>query len=210
MLRSSRLLVIAFLGMALCVPVACSLYLDDDVVCDSGLRCPPGTECTADGTACITGTCGNGIIDPWETCDDGNVRDGDGCSRTCKLDPRRCGNGVLDPGEVCDDGNDRFGDGCSADCLSDESCGNGYLDAVNGEECDDGNNVSGDGCGAGCWLELCGNGLLDPGEACDGGGASTATCDPDCTLPECGDGFCNTAAGECDAATPCTEDCPSC
>ena len=30
--------------------------------------------------------CGNGTIDPGETCDDGNVIDGDGCSATCQSD----------------------------------------------------------------------------------------------------------------------------
>lgn len=45
----------------------------------------------------------------------------------------------------------------------------------------------------------CGNGTVDPGEACDTRGAS-ASCDFDCTAPRCGDGTLNTAAGEqCDA-----------
>lgn len=51
-----------------------------------------------------------------------------------------CGNNVADPGEACDDGNAVGGDGCSANCLSDESCGNGILDAAVGEACDDGAN----------------------------------------------------------------------
>lgn len=29
--------------------------------------------------------CGNGILDPFEQCDDGNLLDGDGCSSTCRL-----------------------------------------------------------------------------------------------------------------------------
>jgi hypothetical protein len=32
----------------------------------------------------------------------------------------------------------------------------------------------------------CGNGVTDPGEACDG---VSATCDVDCTTPACGDGL---------------------
>ena len=31
--------------------------------------------------------CGDGSLDPGETCDDGNTTGGDGCSATCQLDP---------------------------------------------------------------------------------------------------------------------------
>jgi cysteine-rich repeat protein len=62
----------------------------------------------------VTG-CGNGVLDPNEECDDGNTVSGDGCSATCRREPR-CGDGVLDPGEECDDGNTVSGDGCSAAC----------------------------------------------------------------------------------------------
>ena len=31
-------------------------------------------------------TCGNGAVDPGETCDDGNTTDGDGCSATCQTE----------------------------------------------------------------------------------------------------------------------------
>ncbi len=31
-------------------------------------------------------TCGNGVIDPGETCDDGNATPGDGCSATCQVE----------------------------------------------------------------------------------------------------------------------------
>jgi cysteine-rich repeat protein len=41
----------------------------------------------------------------------------------------------------------------------------------------------------------CGNGTVDPGEACDTRG-ETAACDYDCTAPRCGDGTRNAAAGE--------------
>jgi cysteine-rich repeat protein len=270
---SSRYLVIALLGAALCTPAACSLYRDDKGnTCRSGIRCPPGAQCTADGSACITDDCGNGIIDPGEACDDGNSRDDDICCGCVYDGCGRCGDGVLDPGEACDDNNNASCDGCRADCWSNETCGNGAIDC--GEECDDGNQISGDDCSSACRLEGCGNGLLDPGEACDDGntlscdgctadclageacgngvvdcgeecdggplptencdfdctlpvcgdgatntlareacddgGVDTDFCDADCTIPACGDAHCNPAAGECDAATLCTVDCPSC
>jgi cysteine-rich repeat protein len=47
------------------------------------------------------------------------------------------------------------GDGCSADCRSDETCGNGVIDAVTGEACDDGGGAAGDGCDASCQFEVC-------------------------------------------------------
>jgi cysteine-rich repeat protein len=34
----------------------------------------------------MTLTCGDGIVDPDEACDDGNLKDGDGCSRVCTLE----------------------------------------------------------------------------------------------------------------------------
>ena len=44
----------------------------------------------------IVSRCGNGRRDESETCDDGNLQDGDGCDRHCHLEiPRGCGD-VLD------------------------------------------------------------------------------------------------------------------
>ncbi len=47
-----------------------------------------GTDCAAAGKscaagACITQVCGNGKLEGLEQCDDGNVKDGDGCSASC-------------------------------------------------------------------------------------------------------------------------------
>jgi cysteine-rich repeat protein len=76
--------------------------------------------------------CGNGAIDPGETCDDGNRAGGDGCGATCLLEPgfrcaaaggacaAICGDSIRAGAgrfqEACDDGNTRDGDGCSAAC----------------------------------------------------------------------------------------------
>jgi len=154
-------------------------------VCANGIVCPEGTTCAAVQEVCITGNCGNGITDPGETCDDGNIVDGDGCSHACKME--KCGNGDMDPGEKCDDGNNTSGDGCSADCKSVEICGNGIKDV--GEACDDGNTDSGDGCSADCKsTEICGNGIPDIHELCDDGGAPGG-CSDDCQGGTgCGDG----------------------
>jgi cysteine-rich repeat protein len=69
-------------------------------------------------------TCGNGIVEHPELCDDGCLAgvpnvcevadDGDGCDSNCT--PTGCGNGVVTAGETCDDGNLADGDCCSAAC----------------------------------------------------------------------------------------------
>ena len=59
--------------------------------------------------------CGDGIRDPDEECDDGDLLPGDGCDAECRLES--CGNQVLDDGEECDDGAaNGQNDCCSALC----------------------------------------------------------------------------------------------
>gem|GEM_PF-1536415 len=61
--------------------------------------------------------CGNGVVEPGEACDDGNISAGDGCATDCTAEtPGTCPNGVLESPEKCDDNNSVNGDGCSADC----------------------------------------------------------------------------------------------
>jgi cysteine-rich repeat protein len=128
--------------------------------------------------------CGNSIVELPETCDDGNLVDGDGCDPNCTV--TACGNGVQTAGEACDDGDAQTGDGCRPDCTL-ELCGDGILDPQ--DACDDGNTEDGDCCAADCTLEA-------PGSACT----------PDlnvCTDDEC-DG-----AGTCvhlPNAAPCSDD----
>jgi cysteine-rich repeat protein len=186
---------------------SCFLDTKTNLCGESGLRCPPGWACTADLSACILGSCGNGVIDGAEVCDDGNVTDGDGCSADCTSN-ETCGNGIIDmaKGEACDDGNTRAHDGCSPDCRSESKvCGNLIVEKDIDEVCDDGNVNSGDGCSADCMSnEACGNGIIDNDgpmgklhEECDPvnsfplPASDTAECDSDCTKPRCGDGHYN-------------------
>jgi cysteine-rich repeat protein len=108
---------------------------------------------------------------------------------------------------MCDDGDE------SADCDGDCTlpvCGDAHINIMFGETCDDGNVQANDGCsmactiepgyvcdlpGGGCRPENCGNGSVEPDEACDGAG-ETALCNDDCTLAVCGDGRMNQSAGE--------------
>jgi cysteine-rich repeat protein len=89
----------------------------------------------------------------------------------------------------------------------------GTLNPARTEACDDGNENNGDGCDSNCVVEAgftcttvlgspsscsgaaCGNGTLNPGEACDpapAGSLPTATCNVDCSTKVCGDGKRNT------------------
>ena len=70
------------------------------------------------------------------------------------------------------------------------------------------------GCSGDPIPAVCGDGIVDPGEACDDG-AQSATCNANCTAAVCGDGQLNTAAGEvCDdgnvaSLDGCSSDCRS-
>ena len=184
-----------------------------------GLGPPPMVYETGDEslyTAPPPPDCADFNLDPDEACDDGNRKDGDGCSANCRVvEPgysceagkpcvqvEVCGDSRLELAETCDDGNDVGNDGCSANCriengyactvlgkpcVSTAVCGDGFI--ALGEECDDTNAVSGDGCSATCQIE--------PGWLCPIPGAKCQ--------PECGDGLIvgsetcddgNTAAGD--------------
>jgi cysteine-rich repeat protein len=95
-------------------------------------------------------TCGNGVLDPGEQCDDGH-RNSDHEPGACRWDCRaaRCGDSVVDAslGEECDDGNTVSRDGCSETCIVDEppphnpfcddcgECGRGIFNVCDAEEC---------------------------------------------------------------------------
>ncbi len=106
----------------------------------------------------VTGSrCGNGLVDPWEQCDDGNISDRDCCSPTCAFDDAdvACGpndacatstcdgaglcilRSTLPDGEACDDANAcSVGDTCAAGaCQSGapRQCGDcEYCDPIDG------------------------------------------------------------------------------
>jgi len=129
--------------------------------------------------------CGDGLIHPEESCDDGDTDSGDGCSNQCQTEDTwtctgepsvctpNCGNGTVDGSESCDDGGTAEGDGCASDCSVEAgyscagqpstcqpNCGNGTVQTGEGELCDDGNVADDDGCSSICQLE--------PGYECAG------------------------------------------
>lgn len=67
---------------------------------------------------CHVPICGNGTMEPGESCDDGNNVAGDGCAADC-LSGENCGNDIVDAvtGEECDRGTPGLsGDGCTSTC----------------------------------------------------------------------------------------------
>jgi len=80
--------------VSIAIVTACA-FPQPDVVC-GGQVCKEQQICAARQAVCIDpGSCGDGVIDPGEVCDDGNVTDGDGCSADCHSD-ETCGNGIID------------------------------------------------------------------------------------------------------------------
>lgn len=152
---------------------------------------------------CNLPTCGDGISDSGEGCDDGNLTTGphDYCNAV-----RRCEGGE-NPGALCTSNAACIKGTCPTTLLCEQNaCGDGTTN--NSEECDDGNTVAADaahpadrcgispavaaanpkppGCNpallqnlpnacipAACRLGTCGDGVTQTGETCDAG---TATC----------------------------------
>jgi cysteine-rich repeat protein len=123
----------------------------------------------------IKAGCGDKLVTGTETCDDGNVIAGDGCSASCLIETgydcsgqpstcwSRCGDGTVASNERCDDANTTAGDGCNAACRIEffntcsgspsickvvTVCGDTLVQGS--EQCDDGNTHPGDGCSATC------------------------------------------------------------
>ena len=148
-----------------CEPIPTTTTTTTTTTTSSTIAGPTSTTTTTTApttttTAPFPPSCGNGVIDPGEECEEdteeARANDEDGCTRYCLI----CGNSTTSPpGETCDDGNHVGGDGCSARCTT-EACGNHVVDV--GESCDDGNTVDDDGkslepdtCPADCKVDGC-------------------------------------------------------
>jgi cysteine-rich repeat protein len=134
-----------------------------------------GTSAMQKGQVLVYRTgCGNELVDGTETCDDGGIAPGDGCSASCQVEPdwtcfgapshcNNCGNGIFESIEQCDDEGVANGDGCSSTCEVEPGwtctgqpsvcsyCGDGVVESD--ETCDDGGTDPGDGCSATCQIE---------------------------------------------------------
>lgn len=121
-------------------------------------------------------TCGNGVVDGNEQCDDGNLDQDDGCTTQCEfscVDDADCDdldncNGVETCTEyrACDDSDPDLEEGI--ECGEDKSCWRGV-----------------------CVPNACGDAKRDPGERCDDGNLDPDDgCTPDCELTCEDDGDC--------------------
>lgn len=72
------------------------------------------SACAFNTTACTNApaTCGNGVVNLGETCDDGNSNQNDGCTNLCQA--AVCGDGVIRSGSEQCDGSDLGGASCSS------------------------------------------------------------------------------------------------
>jgi cysteine-rich repeat protein len=132
-------------------------------------------------STCKNPSCGDNVIDFGETCDDGNLAGGDGCSAVCLIEgaPAVCGNGATEGAEFCDDGNATDEGICNAGCTAFTTCGDGTVQNPNGtvgpdqnEECDDAaanSDVTANACRILCKNPSCGDNVIDFGETCDDG-----------------------------------------
>ncbi|CAK71463.1 unnamed protein product (macronuclear) [Paramecium tetraurelia] len=94
--------------------------------------------------------CGDGELNGYEQCDDGNIFDNDGCSNTCEY---QCHIACL----TCDRGKclecDRYLGYFVSNNQCASKCGDGLWEQ-NTEQCDDGNLLNQDGCDKNCKIEV--------------------------------------------------------
>jgi len=156
---------------------------------------PEPTTGSSTSTSGTTGevdqTCGDGILDPGEGCDDG-VDNAIYAACTDACQPNICGDHKVHIGiETCDEGSENVDTGyCRSDCQL-ATCGDGFLFAAL-EACDAGqaNGPEYGQCDDKCTINRCGDGELDAGhEQCDDGALNgsgdpgefgQAGCDVDC------------------------------
>lgn len=100
---------------------------------------PESSTSETTGTSAPSGTCGDGVVDPGETCDlsYSENKDTGACTKACQA--ATCGDGLLWEGkELCDHGmanNDNLYGGCRENCTPAASCNDGVLQPEE-EECD--------------------------------------------------------------------------
>ncbi len=149
----------------------------------------PGT-CNAAGACVASATCGNGMVNPGEQCDDGNANNNDGCRSNCTFTCTGANANVN-----CDDANACTTNTCTGTGAA-SRCSNPTVG--NGTTCG-GTNICVTGA---CVAPRCGDSVRTGAEACDDGANANNNdgCRSDCTFT------CTAAnaATNCDDANACT------
>lgn len=76
-----------------CLSGICSACGNASIDAGCGETCDPPISGSCDAT-CQSVTCGNGIVQTGEECDDGNSKSGDGCSSSCQFEDKLCIEGI--------------------------------------------------------------------------------------------------------------------
>ncbi len=218
-MRTTAILRAGVTGAALAL-TAClgenPLFVEPDATSDP-VDMTTGTGATSSGanetaetgvetTAPVPPSCGDGVLDPDEACDNGtNNGDDQRCTAACAVNV--CGDGLRGPDEACDDGPDNAeGFACTPGCTY-NVCGDGLLGPM--EACDHAADNSDMGeCRTDCAFNVCGDGhLWQDVEQCDDGAnnGDAQGCKLDCTLNVCGDGAVGPGEG-CDDGNPVDDD----
>lgn len=155
-------------------------------------------------TACAAGSCGDGVIQAPEACDDGPLNGTYGnCKSDCSGAGPRCGDSLKQPGETCDCGGKNgqyYFNGVlstATDTTGVNACGSTVFTAANVPSC------AWDCSSAG---PRCGDSVVNDSEQCDGGyeefkgycsntAQTGCNADGDCPAGSCSSGSCTNEPG---------------
>jgi cysteine-rich repeat protein len=209
-------------------PVACpdnGIFCDGAEYCDengdacasTGDPCAAPYSCDEPGDSCMLIECGNGMLEPGEQCDDGNVLDGDCCDAACQCEPAGslCSDGVYCNGEETCDGAGMCLAGTPVDCNDGITCTSDACDETSDACIHDPDNASCDdalycngaelcdtlaGCQPGTPVACPDNGAFcDGAEYCDENGDTCASTGDPCAAGD----VCNEESDTCNPVVTC-------
>lgn len=194
----------------------------------------PAATITVDASLVGCPVCGNAEVDDTETCDDGNLGGGDGCSTLCQDEGCESATPGYPSVPLCSDGSECTDDSCNTathacthtsngctdgiDCTADSCVAGDCVHETRHALCADSNECTSDLCSdsVGCLhaplAAACDDGSFCNGaDTCSNGDCSVHAGDPCSGGGECAD-HCDEASDTCAVAagTPCTDDGNAC